>query len=639
MTTPALTVLIHDGTLYPSRPAGLPGGAVRYLGPVQPTTMLINDEWINLTPAIPAPTPATGVPLVIFDSDMSSDYDDVGDCAVLEGLALLGECQIVGMANSSSNGATALCMDAINTYYGTPDIPIGVRPDVGGNGAYPAQIASEFPHDLQSSASCPRASDMYRKVLAAAPDKSVIIVTAGYLDNLQALMQSGPDQYSSRTGIDLVRQKVRLLACAGGGYPEGGEFNFTVSPVAAQYVVNNWPSAATFSPDNVGRYYYTGGTLARTPNNPIRRVYVDIEHNPIGYPSWTQVAIYQAIRGNTGLFLTNNTGYNQVAANGSNNWVSGPDPTGATDQAYLVERARIPVTDGLNALMTVLPRSTAAGLNVPGAPSDLKATVVSSSQITLNWVSNSYNETSFVIEKRFSDSIYAPIGNVGPGVTSYPVTGLASTANVGFRVKAVNSAGSSYSYSYVWVYSGWTEYNFSVPGQGSPLYSYYQTCYLRWDKGGDYRPNHVTVNNDSNHGQNLTINVLVSAQGSEGSLYVYFFYRDLNNWYRVNYSSSGCRFEKSVGGTTSQIGAAAAFDYRQNPQPYPDYGISNGSPPASWTISANASGRLNLKVARLGNGPVTFLDVTDSMSFSSGKIGLGGNAMTPVWESINFITD
>lgn len=42
-----LTVLVYASGAYPSRPAGAPGGAVRYIGPTQPTTWLANDEWIN----------------------------------------------------------------------------------------------------------------------------------------------------------------------------------------------------------------------------------------------------------------------------------------------------------------------------------------------------------------------------------------------------------------------------------------------------------------------------------------------------------------------------------------------------------------------------------------------------------------
>src|SRR5208283_4142119 len=82
------------------------------------------------------------IPRIIFDSDMSSDHDDVGDIAALHGLASLGECKILAIMVSSRNGGTPLCMDAINTYYGKPGIPIGIPPDIGGVGEYCGQIAA-----------------------------------------------------------------------------------------------------------------------------------------------------------------------------------------------------------------------------------------------------------------------------------------------------------------------------------------------------------------------------------------------------------------------------------------------------------------------------------------------------------------
>src|ERR1035437_6144031 len=85
------------------------------------------------------------VPRIIFDSDMSSDHDDVADIAVLNALADLGECQILACLCSSQNGGTPLCMNAINAYYGRPDVPCGRRPDSGGVGGYAGQIAAECP--------------------------------------------------------------------------------------------------------------------------------------------------------------------------------------------------------------------------------------------------------------------------------------------------------------------------------------------------------------------------------------------------------------------------------------------------------------------------------------------------------------
>src|ERR1700722_4528964 len=61
---------------------------------------------------------ANAVPGIIIDQDMSSDHDDVGDLAVLNALANLGECTILACMCDSQNGGTPLCQNAICTYYG-----------------------------------------------------------------------------------------------------------------------------------------------------------------------------------------------------------------------------------------------------------------------------------------------------------------------------------------------------------------------------------------------------------------------------------------------------------------------------------------------------------------------------------------
>jgi len=166
------------------------------------------------------------VPGVIIDQDLSSDHDDVGDLTVLNALYLTGECKILACICDSANSATPECMDCINTYFGHGSVPCGSNPDAMGPGGYPATIASEFPH---TQTNYPDGLIVYRQVLAAAPSNSVIIVTTGFLNMLERLMQSPGDSISPLTGMQLIEQKVKLLACAGGSYPSGGEFNFTVA--------------------------------------------------------------------------------------------------------------------------------------------------------------------------------------------------------------------------------------------------------------------------------------------------------------------------------------------------------------------------------------------------------------------------
>jgi hypothetical protein len=568
------------------------------------------------------------IPRIIFDSDLSSDHDDVGDIAILHGLASMGECKIIGMMVSSRNGGTALCMDAINTYYGKRDIPIGVPPDIGGIGEYAGQIASEFPHDLKSQKDCPAAASLYRQLLASSSDRSVTIVTTGYLTNLKALLKSGPDKHSTLSGMDLVRKKVKLWSCAGGAFPKGDEFNFRVVPDAAYYVVNNWPSAVTYVPFDVGQAIYTCGRLPEAPKkSPVRRVYVDIKKQ-YPYPSWGQIAIYYAVRGPRGLWGINNVGRNNCDEKGSNWWTAEPDPTGDQDQGYLLEKARTPVRESLDALIMLPPND--GSKSKPGEPSNLRASVVGSDRIDLQWVDNAYNEAGFKIERKI-DGVYKEVGTVGANVITFSDKGLSSTANTSYRVKAYNSTGDS-RYAYVWVYSGWKEMNLVTPTD-LPLYTYYQCSNLRMRDSG-FRPDHVTLNNDSNHGLDVTIDVDVSALGHEGNFYVYFFFQDKDNWYRLNYGEKVCKFEKRIQGKTTDLGPSV-----------PIQNLGNGSPLQHWRIEVTPR---TLKFIRdlpfasptdkASQAAGTLLNISETVSLTSGKIGLGGWARTPVWENFHFDT-
>ena len=564
-----------------------------------------------------AAAPQADIPRIIFDSDMSSDWDDVGDIAVLHGLASMGECRILAMMVSSQNGGTPLLMDAINTFYGKPDIPIGVRPDIGGVGMYAGQIAAEFPHDLKSASECPLAVNLYRQVLALQPDHSVTIVTTGYLNNLQALLLSGPDQHSPLNGMDLVRKKVKLFSCAGGCFPSGSEFNLRVEPAAAHHVVNHWPTAALYVGYDVGQAIYTGGRLPEAPaKNPIRRVYVDIQKS-YPYPSWGQIAIYAAVRATEAaeLWGVHAVGRNTCTPDGSNAWSTDRDPTGAQDQGYLLEKARTPVRAGLDAMIMLPPNDGSPSR--PGEPSHVRAAASGDNRIDLQWTDNAYNESGFRIERRIN-GVYTQVATVGANVTRYSDRDLSSTANAAYRVKAYNAVGDS-PYSCVWVYSGWTEINHAQPGN-LPLYTYTQHSSLRWGRGGDFRPDHVALNDDSSHGRDVTIRVDVTALGHEGTFYVYFFYQDANNWYRLNVGESAGKFEKRIQGVITPIGS---------PAPVPN--IGNGTNLRAWRIEAAASGTL-----RFTSEGSTVLQVSEPLSLDGGRIGLGGVARTPVWENFHF---
>jgi hypothetical protein len=79
----------------------------------------------------------------------------------------------------------------------------------------------------------------------------------------------------------------------------------------------------------------------------------------------------------------------------------------------------------------------------PAAPSGLTATTVSQSQIDLDWLDNSADETGFDIERSLDGTAFGPLTSVGTNVTSFPDTGLSAATTYFYRVRAVNGAGSS----------------------------------------------------------------------------------------------------------------------------------------------------------------------------------------------------
>src|ERR1700685_3912384 len=123
---------------------------------------------------------------VILDTDMAGDVDDVGSVAVLHALANRGEAKILAMGVCVKNPWTHLCLDALNTYFQRPEIPLGVvkGPAFKERSAYARQIAQEYPHALKRAEDAPDAAALYRQVLARQPDRSVVIVSIGFLTNL-----------------------------------------------------------------------------------------------------------------------------------------------------------------------------------------------------------------------------------------------------------------------------------------------------------------------------------------------------------------------------------------------------------------------------------------------------------------------
>ncbi|MCW5198420.1 nucleoside hydrolase [Desulfobulbus sp. F3] len=275
-------------------------------------------------------------PLLILDTDFASDADDVGAVAVLHNLAAQGKVNILAMMVSSGNLWSVPCLQAVNAWFGRPEIPIGQAQNAA------VQDESKYTRAVAEASSrrpdaVPDAVQLYRRILAAQPDQSVTIVSIGYLTNLRKLLQSKPDALSPLDGQKLLRRKIARLVCMGGQYPSGREWNFYQDAEATAYVAAHWPTPIVFAGFELGKEIITGaGLRGLADKNPLRRSY-ELHNKLAGRPSWDQIAVYYAVmtaNGGSSEFWGKLYGRNAVREDGSNHWLN----ERSSNHAYLVQR-------------------------------------------------------------------------------------------------------------------------------------------------------------------------------------------------------------------------------------------------------------------------------------------------------------
>jgi len=268
---------------------------------------------------------------IIFDTDMGPDFDDIGAITVLHALAAKGECEILATLASDGYPYIAPTLEVFNRYFQKPTIPIGVPGSDAPNFSCPNHwndsLVVKYLPKVKTNKDYPSATEVYRKVLAAQPDGSVVIVTVGFLSNLEALLKSAPDQSSSLSGKELVAKKVKKWVAMAGAFPEGGEFNVNRHATASEYVIRNWPTPILFSGFEIGVKIMTGGKVAThgTKGSPVQWAYKYCLSNyenkkSENRNSWDHTAVLCAVRNPESYFYVVGNGTFVCNPDGSNSW-------------------------------------------------------------------------------------------------------------------------------------------------------------------------------------------------------------------------------------------------------------------------------------------------------------------------------
>lgn len=230
---------------------------------------------------------------LIFDTDMGNDVDDALALGVIHALISRGECELLAVTITKDHDLAAPFVDAVNTFYGRGEVPIGVVRDgvTPEEGRFLPMVRQRdgdqlrWPHDLASGQDAPEATDLLRKILSQQPDGSVAIAQVGFSTNLARLLDSPADAHSPLTGRELVARKVNLLSIMAGAFqPIDGnqrylEYNVVKDIPSAKKVVAEWPTPVVFSGFEIG-------IAARYPAISIERDFGYVEHHPLAEAYW-----------------------------------------------------------------------------------------------------------------------------------------------------------------------------------------------------------------------------------------------------------------------------------------------------------------------------------------------------------------
>jgi len=286
-------------------------------------------------------------PKIIFDTDLGGDVDDLGALAMLHNFMTKGECEVLAVMCWTTEVYAVPAIDAVNRYYGHPELPIGTRlgtaPYEKWN--YSRSLADNFEHKLKQE-DVIDATILYRKILASADDKSIIIVTVGPLMNIQNLINSQADSYSQLTGKELITKKVKEFVIMGGQFPEGkSEWNFNGNmPGVTRFVLENISVPVVFTGYEVGNAIKSGEIFNSTlPNTPLYLGFMHFSQNAhwikdnfkgkiLNNASFDQTAVLYAVRNGIGSYWEKvEGGFCNADETGGNTW----DPKPKSNHSYL----------------------------------------------------------------------------------------------------------------------------------------------------------------------------------------------------------------------------------------------------------------------------------------------------------------
>jgi len=233
----------------------------------------------------------------IFDTDISPDCDDCGALAILDQYHKAGKIELLGVTHCTSDLYSIDVIAAIHDYFGV-STPIGqmeATDFLSGHTKYTKPV-SEIYRKNHPAPQYESAIPLMRRLLAE--NRNVTLLFVGPLTNMRDLLVSSPDEFSSLSGEELVKQSVDQVIIMGGNFMNfrHAEFNIDCDIPAAQYTSEHCPVPIIYCGFEAGYYVMSGVPLADCDDDyPVKQAYGFYLDGKYKRNSWDLVTVLYAI--------------------------------------------------------------------------------------------------------------------------------------------------------------------------------------------------------------------------------------------------------------------------------------------------------------------------------------------------------
>lgn len=260
---------------------------------------------------------------LFLDTDFGPDCDDAGALQLAHYLCDQGEAELLAVTHCTGNSYGLPAISALNRYNGR-EVPLGTtkRDFLSQHHKYNRPMSEMFSHEYEDGREQRTAVEVFREVMAAQPDKSVVVCSIGPLNNLADFLEDD----ICRGLID--KKVIRLVSMAGNFTPGAeAEWNVKMDVPAAHKVMKEWPGEIVFCPWECGGSVLTGMTFrGREKTHPAGCAYYYWSDGGMERPSWDLLTVLHAVRENHGLMKNSAWGKIVLDETGASSFV--PDAAG-----------------------------------------------------------------------------------------------------------------------------------------------------------------------------------------------------------------------------------------------------------------------------------------------------------------------